>query len=241
MSRKLLLLNVVLAVLVVVVGTRARSNWLEAEKRASVVLSKRYPPVAPPPFSPLAAVERAHAGSYAEVAQKTLFSADRNPTVIEEVAPPKPMPPLPLMHGVMDFGEGLVAMMSAKAGERQQEVQAGSAIGDFKLVSLSTDQVVLEWEGKRVVKKPSELVDRSAMQAAAAKAKAAAAAPRPANTPAPAQAQVVAASGPGTDLGGGNKACQPGDKTPAGTVQNGLRKIVKPTPFGNACYWEPVQ
>jgi hypothetical protein len=239
-SRKLLLLNIVLAVLAVVVGTRARSNWDEAEKRAGVVLSKRVPAAAPPPFSPLAAVERAHAGSYAEVAQKTLFSADRNPTVIVEVAPPKPMPPLPLMHGVMDFGQGPVAMMSVKAGERQQEVHAGSTIGDFKLVSLSTDEVVLEWEGKRVVKKPSELVDRSAVQAAAAKARAAA--PKPANTPAPAQAQVVAAaSGPGTDLGGGNKACQPGDKAPAGTVENGLKKVVRPTPFGNACYWEPVQ
>lgn len=239
MSRRLLLLNVVLAILLFVVGTRARSNWLEAEKRASVVLSKRVPPAAPPPFSALPAVERAHAGSYAEVAQKTLFSADRNPTVVEEVAPPKPMPPLPVMYGVMDFGEGLIAMMSAKAGDRNQEVREGSVIGDFKLVALGTDHVVLEWEGKRIEKRVSELVDRSARQPAAAKAKPSA--PKPVNAPAPAQAQSVAASGPGVDLGGGNKACQAGDKTPAGTVQNGLRKVVRSTPFGNACFWEPVQ
>lgn len=242
MSRKLLLLNLVLAVLVAIVGTRARDNWLEAQKRADVVLSKRVPVAAAPPFTPLVPPERAHAGSFADIAQQTLFSPDRNPTVVVEVAPPKPMPPLPVMYGVMNLGEGPVAMMAEKPGASRHEVHAGSTIGEFKIVSLSMDEIALQWEDKRMVKKPADLVDRSGAQTAAEAAKAKAVAAKPAApAPAPAQARVASASGPGGELGGGNRQCQPGDNSPAGTVMDGYRKIVRDTPFGKSCFWAPAQ
>jgi hypothetical protein len=34
--------------------------------------------------------------------------------------------------------------------------------------------------------------------------------------------------------------CLPNDSTLFGTVQNGLRKVKIPTPFADACVWEPV-
>ncbi len=43
---------------------------------------------------------------------------------------------------------------------------------------------------------------------------------------------------PGIDLGTGIHACQPGDTAAAGTVADGLRKVIKPGPFGSRCYWE---
>jgi hypothetical protein len=43
---------------------------------------------------------------------------------------------------------------------------------------------------------------------------------------------------PGGDLSAGVKACQPGDSSPAGTVADGMRKVIMPTPFGSKCYWE---
>jgi TonB family protein len=39
---------------------------------------------------------------------------------------------------------------------------------------------------------------------------------------------------------GGFKRCELNDNTPAGTVVDGYRKVVSPTPFGEACRWDPV-
>jgi hypothetical protein len=38
----------------------------------------------------------------------------------------------------------------------------------------------------------------------------------------------------------GIKLCQAGDSNPAGTVVDGYRKVIKATPFGGICSWEPL-
>jgi hypothetical protein len=241
LSRRLLLVNLALLVAVYVVGSRAYDNWREARKRAALVLGQKPKPVAPPPMSPLPPVERVHAGSYAEIAQRTLFSPDRNPTVVVEVAAPKPMPPLPLAHGVLNLGDGAVAILSEKKGDRHKAYRPGEAVGEFKLLSVTPQDIVLEWDGKRIEKKVAELIDRSAPspdsgdQAGAQRT----AAPQPAQ--APAAPQVSGPVGPGVDMGAGLKACQRGDNSPPGTVMNGLKKVVSESPFGQICRWEPVQ
>jgi hypothetical protein len=52
----------------------------------------------------------------------------------------------------------------------------------------------------------------------------------------------VAASalGPGADTGRGFKICIPSDNTPPGTVVDGYRKTLYPTPFGDMCRWDQV-
>ena len=50
-----------------------------------------------------------------------LFDRSRNSTVVVEVPPPpppKPMPPLPAYHGMMNLGDGPVAVMSVNARRR---------------------------------------------------------------------------------------------------------------------------
>jgi hypothetical protein len=42
-------------------------------------------------------------------------------------------------------------------------------------------------------------------------------------------------------MGNSTRACVPGDTTPPGTVQDGLRKVVSKTPFGESCRWEPAK
>jgi hypothetical protein len=49
---------------------------------------------------------------------------------------------------------------------------------------------------------------------------------------------VNAPAAPGGELSAGIKACQPGDTSPAGTVADGMRKVIKPSPFGSRCFWE---
>jgi hypothetical protein len=247
LKKKLLLLDLVLAALAVVLALRLRDQWLEARKREQVVLGQRVRQLPAPPYSRLPAVQPVSAATYADIAQKNLFSLDRNPTVIVAVAPPKPMPELPVFFGAMNLGDGPVAMMSVKSGETQQPIRYGEKIGEFVLVAVNREEIILEWDGKKITKKPSEL--RPKIAASNPPAGAAAAAQPGAAASSGAQATSLNVSSkpveaaPGQDTGGGFRACLAGDNSPAGTVRDGMRKVMTPTPFGSRvmCRWEPVK
>lgn len=239
MKKRLLLLDLVLAALVIVLGLRVRDAWLEARKREQVVLGQPLKQLPPPPYAPLKKAEPVMAASYAAIAQEMLWSEDRNPAVVVAEAPPPPMPALPAMYGIFDLGDGPTAIMSVKAGGAHEEVRAGGKIGEFTLAALSADQVTLAWRDKTVTKKVEDLVDRGGGAAAQQEAARATAAPRPEGRP-----QAVApasATGPGMDIGNGSKVCQRGDNSPVGTVQDGFKKVVQVTPYGQLCRWEPVK
>lgn len=235
MKRRLLLLDLALLALVAVAGWRLRQQWLEARHREQTVLGRGWKPLPPPPMTPAPMPEPLRAAQYAEVAEKMLFSRDRNPTVIIEKPPEKPLPPLPLLYGVMDLGDGLTAIMSEKSGAPSHGVRAGEKIGPFLLVSLNRQEAVFDFEGRKVSKKLEELIPRTSASESGEPARAASQGPPP---PTVRQASV---SGPGASLGSGIRACQPGDSDPPGTVREGYRKVVTQTPFGQMCRWEPVQ
>ena len=241
MRRKLLALNLILLALTAALTWHLRARWLEAQARREAVRSRPVQPapvapaVLPPQQAPVAAA------GYNEVAQKMLFVKDRNPEVIIEVEPPKPMPPFPVAHGVMALGGPPVAILSEKPGAPHRGYRPGEKVGEFKLVAASTQELVLEWDGKQIVKKIEELREKAVPQQTAA---AAAQPPGPVRgapasppTPPPAPAK----PGPGVALGGEIRACTPGDASPAGTVIDGMRKVVTRTPFGEACRWEPIK
>jgi hypothetical protein len=211
-------------------------------------LEVKVKPAPVPPVAPAPKPDGATASKYLDVATKNLFSKDRNPTVIidpPKVEPPKKMPPLPVVYGVLGLPSGTKAMMSEHSGEPSRTVKAGDSIGEFKIASLDPKNVVFEWDGKEIPKKIDDLIDRSApldASAAAASAPAArAVAPPP---PPPAQSQNTKA-GPGAEFptaaGASQRACVPGDSSPTNTVVDGFRKNVVPTPFGNICTWIKVQ
>lgn len=236
MKRKLLLLNLTLLALSVALGLHLRQQWLDARAEEQAVLERRLKPAPAPRVPPLPAVEPVKAATYNEIAQKMLFSKDRNPIVVVVPPPapkPVPMPALPLFHGVVDFGDGPMAIMSEGPKGPHRDYQPGDKVGAFKLVSVDSEELTLEWEGKTITKRIDEFIDRST-PAPAAGAQAAAA--RPAAPVPPPVTNAPAA--PGGELNGGVKACQPGDNSPAGTVTDGMRKVIKPTPFGSRCYWE---
>jgi hypothetical protein len=231
-KRKLLLANVALLALSLAAGVRLRREWTEARDREQAVLRKRIHPAPPPPISPLPAATPVKADGYSDIALKMLFSKDRNPVVVVEPPPPPkvvPMPPLPLFHGVLDLGDGPLAIMSVGPKGPHRDYQPGDKVGEFKLLAVTNEELVLEWDGKTITKKVDEILDRGtpAPSGPVAAAKPASLAP----PPKPAEA-------PGGDVAGGIKACQPGDTTPAGTVTDGMRKVIKTSPFGTKCYWE---
>jgi hypothetical protein len=237
MRRKLVLLNLALLALALATAWELRVRWVEGkdqERKALQPNVKAAEAIAPAlPRGP----QPASAAAYSEVAQKMLFSRDRNPDVAVDVAPPKPVPPFPVAYGVMDLGSGPIAMLSLRAGAPGRQYSAGDKVGEFTLVALNNEELLLEWEGQRFLKKVSELKSETAKQPAAAEAA------TPAATPAGSSVSAGSAptSGPGLQLTDEVKACVQGDATPAGTVRDGYRKVVSPTPFGVACRWELVK
>lgn len=241
MKRRLWLLNLVLAGLLGFTCWKIRENYFEARAREQRFLALAVAAGAKPLMSPLSAPQAVAATSYIEVAQKLLFSRDRNPTVVIEVAPPKPMPPLPLAHGVMSFGTAEPTLiLSEKAGAKQRGYRAGDTIGEFKLIGVHDGNVTFEWDGKQIEKPLDELIVRN-LAPPQAEAAANANAPNPAPPTAPPATTVLASetakAAPGVELTNQERACNPGDASPAGAVVDGMRKVVSKTPFGESCRW----
>jgi hypothetical protein len=235
------LVDITLLVLVILAATTLRQRYVEGRTREEALLKKIIPVPAAPHVAPLPAQSPATAAQYLEVAQKMLFSKDRNPNVILDPPaappPPPPMPDLPVAYGVMNLGDGPTAILSVKSGAQHRGYRPGEKIGDFKVVALNNKEIVLEWQGKYVKKNFEELADRRPTVPQQA-------APEP-QQQAPTQQTTTQSigkpEGPGQDMGNSTRACVPGDTTPAGTVQDGLRKVVNKTPFGESCRWEPVK
>jgi len=235
-----------------------------AWRRAEAQRAKLHVPVKPEPVPVLAPApkrEAPQAIQYADIANKNLFSKDRNPNVVIE--PPKgeeakKMPSLPVVYGVLGLPSGVQALMAVKTGEPSRPVRAGDTIGEFKIVALDTRNIAFDWNGERISRPVDELIDRSAQVQMAVNAPAAAA---PAATAPPAAAQTglapVASAPPqnatanaatnpkiGKEVGAAGasvRACVPGDTSPAGTVVEGYRKQIVPTPFGDQCSWIPAK
>jgi hypothetical protein len=242
LNRKLLLLDVVLMAVLVYAGSQFRDLYREKKARETAQRNVKVIPVPPPPAPAPPPSSTVLATTYAPIAQKLLLSKDRNPDVPIEVPPPPPppppMPPLPGYHGMMNFGdaEGTIAIMSLPNSKAQKSIHAGETIGEFKLLAVSKDGIDLQWRDQKVHKALEELTSRAKPEEAAPAA-AASAAPAAPRAPAPPPAE----RGPDEkDQGGGIHRCQDNDTTPAGAVVNGLRKVMKPGPFGQVCYWEPV-
>ena len=242
--KRLLLWNLLLAVCATAGIYELRREWTETRTQEQRVLLRK--PIAPKVEAvPIPARPAPfQAANYGDVAQKTLFSKDRNPN-IEIVAPPPPPPPppmpaLPKVYGVLDLPSGPVAIMSDKSGAPQQKVRVNEKIGEFTVAKLDSQRITLTWMDKTVEKSIDELLDRQAAVASAQAA--AAAAPPPQAAPAAASTSTSPSLPPelGLEIGDASRsirACKGDDKSPPGTEIAGYKKSVEHTPFGDACRW----
>ena len=239
MKRKLILLNVALALLAAAACWQIRAKWREDKAQERQVLAQpAKPAVAPPPPS-LDAPQAATAAGFSEVAQKTLFTRDRNPNVVIDVPPPKPVPEFPVAYGIMNLGGGPTAILSTKAGETGKRYSPGDKVGEFILADVENDAIVLEWDGQKFRKSLKEL--RAAAPAAPAAQAAAPVSVAP-TVVAPVRAAVASPDpGPGAQTSEEHRECQGGDTSPAGTIRNGYRKVLVSSPFGDLCRWDLVR
>jgi hypothetical protein len=253
-------LNILLLAGIGFVVWQARARWSEAREERIGALNTKPKPAGQLPLAPEPRPDAPPATKYVDVATNNLFSKDRNPNVVVEpveVEKPKPMPPLPIIYGVMGLPSGIKALMAEKADAPSKSVKAGDTIGEFTIASLDPQTVVFKWEGKDISRKIEDLMDRSTHGGPASGPAVANAAPAPvpagsvstqqvqpspqANNPPPPQPSN--GSRMGVEVGTGiqsERVCQPGDTAPAGAVIDGYRKVVTVTPFGNSCRWVAV-
>lgn len=247
MTRKLIALNVLLVAALILLGAQIRREWRSARTRERAFLKHNIKPAPAQPLVPFAQPPALMASNYAAVAQMNLLSQDRNSNVIVDPPAPvkeKPIPSFPAARGVMIWdGVPPTVVLSEKPGGPQKGYHPGDTIGEWKILSVDNQYVVFEWDGKEFKKRLDELLDKTALLSAdTAAPQASTAAPTTLSTSAP-QVQSISSNkeGPGADMGGGMKGCVAGDNTPAGTVVDGLRKVVSESPFGSVCRWEPAK
>jgi hypothetical protein len=244
LNRKVILLNVLLAALVLWLGWLLRTKWLDEEAHRREILKQAIRSVTVPPPPPAPSVQRPVAAEYLEVAQRTLFTRDRNPNV-ELVTPPPPpppppVPPLPVYRGQMAIGEQPVVFLATGPTD-EKGYRKGDTVGKFKLVAFDRDNITLEWDGKNLEHKLTDLVSKEPVQAQQPVVAAAPSAPAPVTNMGGAAAQKLNNDPPalGADMGG-PRGCVAGDNSPAGTILSGYKKVISQTLMGQSCHWEPV-
>ena len=253
MSRNLIVLDLLLLALCALAAWRLMDSRRERRAEQDRFLQRREAGLPPPAVALPPAPAPAAASAYVEVAQKLVLSPDRNPDVIVEVVAPKPMPPLPRAYGAINFGEGPRVLLAEKAGGRQHSYAIGGRIGAFRVVAITQLGVVFDWEGKRVAARYQEMRDLTS--GAGGESSSARASPA-AQTASAAQAAESAENRSSTlkSLGssgdvrgklgpalGSYRTCVSGDDSPEGTMTEGYRKVVTPSPMGNSCRWEKVE
>jgi len=187
--------------------------------------------------------------SFTQIVDRNLFSPQRTsqPQQQEEVK----VPPLPLLYGTMNLGDGWFALMAAgdETSPASRKVLPGEEIGGFKLVSIGTSDAVVEWQERKFTVDVSE----SARRVPRIVEKTVSTTGRPAPSPAPATTTAAARSNPVTSAapssGSGSSPARTGPwappgvspDAPIGTVAGGMQKVLVPTPFGGQIQWRPVQ
>ncbi len=247
MKRPIVFLNLILAASFAAGSFELRRRWLEARERESQLLALK--PVSALagdsiPVPPAGAPQKLQPLQYFEVAERFLFSRDRNPNVVIEKKPeppPKVMPNFPSVFGVMDIGMGPTVFM-AIGKNNQQGYKLGDQIGEFKLIAADPKDITFEWEGKSITKaiddlrsKPQEPSQQASNERTNAIPDAA-----PTSPPPPKMPENVRPA-PGSEIGGGRRGCLSGDTSPSGTVADGYKKVSTSYAFGPICYWEPVR
>jgi hypothetical protein len=247
MRRNLWLLDLILLIAVVITGFVLKQRWSTASVREQALLQQAVPVPPAPALPAMPRVNPVTAATYMTAVQMNLFSKDRNPNVILDPPPPPPpppqMPPLPVAYGVMDLGGGPTAILAEKPGAAHKGYRPGEKIGAFRIVAMNNREILFDWDGQPVKKTLEELADhRPTMTSSGTTAADAPPAATTAAAPAqPALKTLADVKGPGTDLGNQTRACAPGDTSAAGSVQDGMRKVVTKSPFGDVCRWEPVK
>lgn len=257
MKRKLMLLNVVLLALLVAGGLELHRRIEQASSRYEILQrmgAPKEPPAYPAPQSP----PRLRQADYLAVVNRLLFYQDRN-AIVEVEAPVEKVvqrPALPILIGVMNLGDGPIALMAATSKSSPRPVGIGGTVGEYTFLGLSGDKLKLSWQGEQIEvdqdKLAGEVDTRShsdSRSSAASKGSRSAAARRSAaggrqtrqpetkNAAAENRKGIGGRYSIGAEFRPGVFHADSADNSPDGTEAEGYRKVVRQTPFGSQSWW----
>jgi len=211
---------------------RSRTQWLYSGALAQ------------PSATPAAGLNLAgQPQSFVEIVDRSVFSPQRGhpqSQTQEEAKAPK----LPFLFGTMNLGNGWFALMAPgdQPSPISKRVLPGEEIGGYKLVSIGTSNVVIEWQEKKITLDISESARRApgvAERTASGGARFAPVSTAGSSAPAVRAARPVSFAGPRPPVPQmATPSVQP--QVPAGTVVGGKRKVLVPTPFGTFVQWQDV-
>jgi hypothetical protein len=253
-SRRLVLFNMALLALCGLAVWRLRDVWQQHAAAEATFLSAAVAAVAPPVVLVAPPPEPVAPAEYLPIAQQLLMSRDRNPTVIIDVEPEKPMPALPKYYGSMNFGGDPRVVLALAAGGAQRSYKLGETVGAFKLLEVQATGLVFEWDGKKVPARYADMRDTTSQaqnqaptQSGSASATVATISSASSSSSDTAQKSVGSVINPGRELGPGPETgtdvrpCLANDNSPPGTVVDGYRKVIGNHLMGKSCYWQKVQ
>ena len=180
--------------------------------------------------------------SFVDIVDRNVFSPLRG-SVPAQAKEEAKAPRLPVLFGTMNLGSGRFALMSPgdQSPPLSKRILPGEEIGGYKLVSIGTSNVVVEWQDKRTtleitapvaVPRVPRVIERTANVRTGA-----------GTTPgsAPGTSPVVVPNA-GVGASATGRTGQPGSEpnVPVGTVVGGKRKVVVSSPFGPLVQWQDV-
>ena len=253
MRRRLLIVNIGLGLSFVLGMVELIARIQEASERRDALLAPAAPRESPgfPAPEPSA---RLRPVDFRPIVDRFLFSPDRHPVIeVEEPLQEEyDRPAYPLLVGVMDFGDGPIAMMSETARGTPRPVEVGGKVGEFTFLAASENRVTLEWSGRTLEVAEDELTGAENTRAKTrpgSRIQRSAAARRPTRT---VSSTNLGANKPnnvsskyyiGPPLAGlsGRRKADPDDGVAAGTESDGWVRRVNKTPFGTQHWWEAKQ
>jgi hypothetical protein len=238
MKRSYILVNLLLLCSAAFFGYELKSYWSEYRLAHNIALLS--PGSGVSETSPKAGVDSAGVSNYAAIVDNHLFSADRTNVIPLEAAAEtsKSAPPKPILMGTLQLDEDEFALMVSDAQRdnmNYKRLKVGESLDGYTLVKILDQKVMMKGEGKEVevrLNEPSKMVAREI---------------------APAASTAPGATGQVTTVGSGPPAtlsvrsgtttgqAVPKGAIPPGTVVNGRRKILVPSPFGMMESWEEVK
>lgn len=248
MRKKLLLLNALLLGVLILGAAELYRAYLDARGRYELLdrfTDARQPPGFPPPGDPRAVRQ----ADYMPIVERLLFFADRNPIVVVEAPEVEEVvrPALPILSGLVDFGDGLSALMSPAANVQPEWIKVGDKVGEYVFNGLDGEQVKLAWNEEEIVVGQDSLKAREAAEPTRTRKRQAAAGRGGGSAPAGSAAAPQAAANVsgsnqdarvGAEFMPGRFRVTGGDDSPDGTVHKGHVKRVRKTPFGSQSWWE---
>lgn len=244
MKRKLLLLNAALVGALILSAAELKVRYEQARGRdrifSALAEPKQAPQAAPPP-----APRRLRQGDYLPIVRRHLLTKDRNATIeviVESEAPPV-QPPLPVLGGLVNFGDGPMALMAAN-GDAPKWVGVGEEIGDWVLEGVEDEVFSLSWSEGTVEIDQSKLAGAVERPPTAKARGARAAAPPGSSGEASASLSAEKPKGVGgkfnigAEIRPGVHRADPKDDSPEGTESDGFVKVVRRSPFGTTAWWK---